>query len=349
MKELQFILKASTVEQLFGKERSCLSANPAAETVFKRYFLEDRSQKSFLPVEPGAISYIVQPPLGKFHIALWLYMVEGADSIEKSPAPDTNRSGQESGLSFTICRAGGVRHIWTAGGVASGSDSESQTRNILDVYERFLTSEGLSIERNCMRTWFFCHDIDNNYSGFVKARWENFAVNGLTIDTHYIASTGICGTPVAEGALVQMDAYAVDGDVPLKYLQATTHLNPTYEYGVTFERGVKFVCSGNAHCLVSGTASIDNRGAVLYKGDVKAQTLRMLENIEKLLEDGACGMADLTMALIYLRNSSDYGLVAPLFASRFPGLPYVILEAPVCRPEWLIEMECIAMSAGAAL
>ena len=46
--------------------------------------------------------------------------------------------------------------------------------------------------------------------------------------------------------------------------------------------------------------------------------------------------------LVYLRRPQDYPAVARLFAERYPHTPYIILHAPVCRPQWLIEMECIA-------
>ena len=49
--------------------------------------------------------------------------------------------------------------------------------------------------------------------------------------------------------------------------------------------------------------------------------------------------------LVYLRDPSDYAVVSRLFAQRFPATPHVILWAPVCRPGWLIEMECIAVKA----
>ena len=32
-----------------------------------------------------------------------------------------------------------------------------------------------------------------------------------------------------------------------------------------------------------------------------------------------------------------------LYEERFHGKPYVIVHAPVCRPGWLIEMECMAI------
>lgn len=78
-----------------------------------------------------------------------------------------------------------------------------------------------------------------NYAGVVKARKEVFITQNLTEKTHYIASTGIEGRHADPSVLVQMDSYAVDGLEPgqIQFLYAPTHLNPTYEYGVTFERG----------------------------------------------------------------------------------------------------------------
>lgn len=72
------------------------------------------------------------------------------------------------------------------------------------------------------------------------------------------------------------------------------------------------------------------------------QTLRMWENVEKLLEEAGNKWSDVKQILVYLRNAEDYAVVAPMFKDKFPHTPYIILKAPVCRPDWLIEMECIA-------
>ena len=47
--------------------------------------------------------------------------------------------------------------------------------------------------------------------------------------------------------------------------------------------------------------------------------------------------------IIYLRDVADYDLVKSLYEERFPDKPYVIVHAPVCRPGWLVEMECMAI------
>ena len=333
MQEFHYIIKASSVEELVEKQKQLLeNAADGRKAVFRKYFLKDAaSQHPALPDEQGAVSYVQQPPLGGTAVAVWIYAVSGAEV--------------EYGPSRTIVRGDGVEHIWTAGIVSPEGGSEEQSAGILESYGKDLCAVGLSIADNCVRTWFYVDDIDNNYAGMVKARRENFERCGLLPTTHYIASTGIAGKPAADGAIVQMDAYSVRGleNCRQRYLYAPTHLNPTYEYGVTFERGVRVEYSGKSHILISGTASIDNRGEILHVGDVAAQTLRMWENIEKLLEEGGSGWNDVRQIAVYLRNASDYATVAPMFETMFPDIPYVIVHAPVCRPGWLIEMECIAI------
>ena len=53
-------------------------------------------------------------------------------------------------------------------------------------------------------------------------------------------------------------------------------------------------------------------------------------------------MNDIQYFIIYLRDISDYHTVDRLMQQFFPQKPRIIVEAKVCRPGWLIEMECIA-------
>ena len=111
----------------------------------------------------------------------------------------------------------------------------------------------------------------------VKARNEVFVTQNLTDKTHFIASTGIAGRHANPNVFVQLDAYAVDGVEPdqIHYLYAPTHLNPTYEYGVSFERGTYVDYGDRRQVFISGTASINNKGEIMYPGDVCKQTERM--------------------------------------------------------------------------
>lgn len=198
---------------------------------------------------------------------------------------------------------------------------------------------------DCIRTWFFVQNVDVNYAGLVKARNEVFTEQSLTPQTHYIASTGIEGRHADPKVLVQMDTYAVEGLTPgqIHHLYAPTHLNPTYEYGVSFERGTSIDYGDRRHVFISGTASINNKGEIVHCGDVRKQTERMWENVETLLEEAGCGFEEVGQMIIYLRDTADYAVVREMHDQQFPDIPKVIVHGPVCRPHWLVEMECIAV------
>jgi len=223
-------------------------------------------------------------------------------------------------------------------------NSYLQTMMLFEKYLKGMSERGLDIKTHCVRTWIYVTGIDINYQGVVKARNDIFRKCGLTIDTHFIASTGIGGASQVREACVAMDflTYPDIKEEQKKYLQALDHLNPTHEYGVAFERGTRLQLDGLQRLFISGTASIDRFGHVIYLGDVEKQTERLLENIEALLRDGEATLDNIKYFIIYLRDISDYHTVDRYMAARFPDKPRILLYAKVCRPEWLIEMECIA-------
>ena len=239
----------------------------------------------------------------------------------------------------------GYRHFWEGGAINKASNSEYQTRLLLNSYILQLTEKQCKLSDHCIRTWFFVQNVDVNYAGVVKARKEVFVTQGLTEKTHYIASTGIEGRHADPQVLVQMDSYAVDGLQPeqIQYLYAPTHLNPTYEYGVTFERGTAVSYGDRKHIFISGTASIDNKGEIVHIGNIEKQTERMLENIQVLLQEAGADLKDIMQAIVYLRDPADYQIVKRYIEENHPSLPHLIVHAPVCRPGWLIETECIAV------
>ena len=211
-------------------------------------------------------------------------------------------------------------------------------------YIEMIEKQGLSIKDNLVRTWIYIADIDVNYDGVVRARNDVFHRYGLTADTHYIASTGIGGCSQTRHATVAIDFLTAPKAKPgdFYYLQALDKLDPTHEYGVAFERGTRLTLPGKQQYFISGTASIDRHGNVLYIGDVLRQTERLLVNIEALLKDGGAEMNDIRYFIIYLRDISDYHAVDEYMQKHYPDTPHIIVSAKVCRPTWLIEMECVA-------
>jgi len=221
------------------------------------------------------------------------------------------------------------------------SDAESQTTKIFNFLEEKLAEFGTTTKESVLRTWIYAPHVDADYPGIVKARKVLFDVMNMTEETHYIASTGIQGGSGNRFARVFMDVYAVVGiqQNNVRYIQAPEHLSPTHVYGVTFERATAAELGKMDFLFISGTASIDNKGAVVHPGDVVKQTERTLENISALVDSANFQKEDLSSFIVYLRDPADYEFVKPLIEQYCPDLPIVYVKAFVCRPGWLIEIE----------
>ena len=318
-----------------AKRKFADSLGDKVSIVFERYLLSDIANQVKATEKYAnavtAVSHIKQEPLDGSKVALLTYFTIGTS---------VKREGNT-----TIVESNGYTHLWTTDMMTEEGDSYLQTHKLLFEYEDILKQHDANLAGNCIRTWFFVRDVDSNYAGLVKGRKEHFDHIGLTPQTHYISSTGIDGSPAKGQAKVQFEAVTVKGlkDEQIKYLQALSHLNPTYEYGVTFERGTKVTYGDRAHVWISGTASIDNKGQILHEGNVTKQALRMWENVEMLLKEGDATFDDVAYMIVYLRDVADYATVKSLYNKRFPNKPKVFVHAPVCRPGWLIEMECVAI------
>ena len=328
-----FMSFGDQVDALLGTLHGIL--NSEGTPVLVRFFLSDPANQTALLRErfdlDCPLSVIGQAPLNGTKIAAMVW-------CRKSAA---------------ICRIGdrmhkvterGIDEYWYTGGLSDSDGSYNQTVALLDELSAGLESSGLTLETNCMRTWLFVQNIDVNYKGVVDGRNAVFDRHGLTPDTHFIASTGIEGRTADCKNKVMLDAVAVSGPgVLVKYLYGESHLNRTSQYGVRFERGTMVEYPDRKHVYISGTASIDNKGRILHEGDVVSQTDRMIENVGVLLAEAGCGFSQVGSMIVYLRDASDYDVVKKIIDTRFPDCPHVIVQAPVCRPGWLVEMECIAI------
>lgn len=315
--------------------------------VFRRFFCSDLQNQSAIleklrfsnhlnAGEPCAVSLVCQPPGPPSKISLWAYHVRNAaGTLDKIP--------ENNSLSF---RRGILTHHWTTGVTCQTADTPyAQTLGIFEKYEKFLQAHGISLADNVIRTWFFIQNIDVNYRGFVSARKEFFAAHGLTEKTHFIASTGVQGSHSDLNAKVAMDACAISGLSPgqVRFLAAPEHLSSTSVYGVTFERGTSIDYRDRKHVIISGTASIDGKGDILYQGNVLRQLDRTIENIEVLLKQAGAALKDMASFIAYVRDPVDYAVISQQMQERFGDVPVITVLAPVCRPGWLVEAEGIAV------
>ena len=306
-----------------------------AALIWRRCFLSDPvNQISLLNTNlPEAVSITGQAPLNHTKMIMMCYFVEDAKVDKNDEA--------------TVMKRPGYEHYYYMGMNDTASPDEYiQSVNVFNAIRKSMKNNDMSFSNDLVRTWIFVNDVDNRYAGMVKARNEVFQEEGLTEHTHFIASTGIEGIFSNPKALAFMDAYAIKGLNPgqITFLKALEYLSPTAKYGVAFERGTSIEYGDRKHLFISGTASIDKFGDIVYPMDIVSQAKRTLQNISALLEEGGANLAtDLTHLIVYLRDMADYETVKHFIEDELPEIPKMYMKAPVCRPAWLIEMECSAI------
>ena len=150
-------------------------------------------------------------------------------------------------------------------------------------------------------------------------------------------------------ALNQMAGATTIGKKPIR---APGALNEAYSYArpSSFSRGLRLDLNGIAILLISGTASIGPNGETLHAGDFRAQMRRTLANITALLEAEGATWRDVVRTTCYLRDiERDYSAfneerTAFYQEQGLDPLPASTgIQAILCRPELLVEIEAIAM------
>ncbi len=139
--------------------------------------------------------------------------------------------------------------------------------------------------------------------------------------------------------------------IPRTPIKNGTVLNEAYEYSnkVSFSRGLRVELGDVTMLFISGTASVSEKGESIHAGNFKAQTERTFKNITGLLESEDADWHDIVRTTCYLadfRHYDEFNEVRNTFyeQQRLDPLPAsTCIEARICRPELLVEIEAIAV------
>lgn len=140
--------------------------------------------------------------------------------------------------------------------------------------------------------------------------------------------------------------------LPRRAVRAPEVLNEAYDYDKpsAFSRGLRVELPGASMILLSGTAAVDEHGRSVHTGDFPAQCLRTFRNLTRLLVAEGASWHDVVRTTCYLRDiDRDYeafNRVRSMFMESLGLDPLPAstgIEARLCRPELLIEIEAIAL------
>src|SRR5690606_21648077 len=98
--------------------------------------------------------------------------------------------------------------------------------------------------------------------------------------------------------------------------------------------------------FVSGQIPLDPDSGQLVQGDIVAQTERVLQNLQAVLEAAGASMAQVVRATVYLKDMNDFAVVNEIYARYFPSQPPARVAVEVSRlpKDVLVEMDAIAFT-----
>ena len=121
------------------------------------------------------------------------------------------------------------------------------------------------------------------------------------------------------------------------------HVNPP---GLSTPTGYTHVVipQGGRLVFIAGQVANDKSGALVSKGDFKAQTKQVFENLKTAVEAAGGTMADVAKITIYVTDASQIAALREIrqqyFTSNLPASTFVQVVS-LARPEYLIEIEAI--------
>jgi 2-iminobutanoate/2-iminopropanoate deaminase len=149
-----------------------------------------------------------------------------------------------------------------------------------------------------------------------------------------------------------LDRIAGTTEVKKRAITALSVLNEAFHYPKpsSFSRGLRIDLGSVAILLISGTASIDGNGQSVHIGDFRAQLWRTYANITGLLAAEGATWKDIVRTTCYLRDiERDYAAFNEERTAFFreqgldPLPASTGIQAILCRPELLVEIEAIAI------
>ena len=137
-----------------------------------------------------------------------------------------------------------------------------------------------------------------------------------------------------------------------KIVYAPGVLNEAFEYSrpSSFSRALSIELGDQKILFISGTASVDENGKSIHKGDFRAQLWRTFRNITELLKAERMTWHDVVRTTCYLRDIDrdyqDFNEIRTAFYDwlQLDPLPASTgIQAGICRSDLLVEIEAIAV------
>ena len=101
----------------------------------------------------------------------------------------------------------------------------------------------------------------------------------------------------------------------------------------------------NGFAFLSGQIPLDPSTGKLVEGDIAAQTVRVLENLEAVLVACGSSLAHVVKTTVYLKDMGEFAKMNEVYGRYFPENPpaRATVEAARLPRDVRVEIECVAL------
>jgi 2-iminobutanoate/2-iminopropanoate deaminase len=98
---------------------------------------------------------------------------------------------------------------------------------------------------------------------------------------------------------------------------------------------------------LSGQVPTDPESGEVTTGGIEAQTEKVFDNLEKLLEEEGCGIERVVRCTVFLTTQADFAGMNSVYRSRLKA-PYparsTVIVAALANPSYRVEIDAIAIA-----
>ncbi len=130
--------------------------------------------------------------------------------------------------------------------------------------------------------------------------------------------------------------------MPLQYINpANMHRNPAFSQGILIPAGMRTL-------IIGGQNAVNEKGEIVGKGDIAAQTTQAIDNMIKVLEAAGATLDNLVRVGLLLRDDADLRAGFGAWMAKAGNLknPPTVTAAFVSKlatPDYLVEIEATAV------
>jgi len=102
--------------------------------------------------------------------------------------------------------------------------------------------------------------------------------------------------------------------------------------------------SGNL-VFVSGMVSLNAKGEIVGRGDIRAQTKQVLDNVQAVIEAAGAKMSDIAKTTVFITDLANLVAYNEVYKTYFPNDPpaRATVKADLVNKDFLIEIDAFAV------